>query len=237
VTVLAVVPARGGSKGLPRKNVLTLGGLPLVAHALALARLCPQIDRTVVSTEDDEIADVARAYGGEVVDRPAELAGDEVAMLPVLRHALDAVGGDVETLVLLDPTSPLRLPEDVAAVVDVLRARPGLDGVVTASEPHFNVVWQSVVEEDGLMRHLVAEGSAFVRRQDAPRVLYVNGGVYAWRVAFLRREHGHWFHGRTALHETPQVRGLSIDTAEDLAVAEALVAGGVVRLPWLDAQA
>src|SRR5438093_76101 len=85
---LAVIPARGGSKGLPGKNVRPLAGLPLLVHSLRLAALCPEISRTVVSTDSAEIAEVARAAGGEVLERPADLAGDETPMLPVLRHAL-----------------------------------------------------------------------------------------------------------------------------------------------------
>src|SRR5262249_10695504 len=137
VSTLAVIPARGGSKGVPGKNIRTLSSLPLIAHSLRLAALCPEIDRTVVSTDSDAIAEVARAEGGDVPFlRPAALARDETPMLPVLRHALDALDPHSEIytrLLLLDPTSPGRLPEDVARAHVLLAAESDADGVVAVS--------------------------------------------------------------------------------------------------------
>src|SRR3954451_10687616 len=104
---LAVVPARGGSKGLPGKNIRPLAGLPLLEHSVKLAQLCPEIDRTIVSTDSEEIAEIARAVGAEVPFlRPAKLARDETPMLPVLRHALGELDGAWDLVLLLDPTSP-----------------------------------------------------------------------------------------------------------------------------------
>src|SRR6476659_10209617 len=114
--VLAVVPARGGSKGLPGKNIRPLAGLPLLAHSLRAAALVPSVTRCIVSTDSPEIAAVARGAGGDVpFDRPTELAADETPMAPVLRHALAFVeeheGAAYDYLLLLDPTSPVRRPD------------------------------------------------------------------------------------------------------------------------------
>lgn len=233
--LLAVIPARGGSKGLPRKNLRPLAGLPLIGHSIKLAELCPEIGRTVVSTDDEEIAAVARELGAEVLRRPAELARDETPMLPVLRHALEAAGGGYEFLLLLDPTAPIRLPEDVAAAHARLLRSPGADGVVSVSEPEFSPIWQCVVERDGLMEHLVSDGARYERRQDVPRVLRINGAVYIWRTEFLRREPEHWLRGRHVLYETPAARALDIDEEWELERCEALLRAGVIRLPWLEA--
>jgi CMP-N,N'-diacetyllegionaminic acid synthase len=232
VTVLAVIPARGGSKGLPRKNVLPLAGVPLVGHALRCAASVPAIDRTVVSTDDDEIAAVAAQFGGEVVRRPAELAADETPTWPVLRHALDAAGGDPELLVLLEPTDPLRLPGDVDAAIELARANPDADGVVAVSEPPFNPFFQGVEIVGGRMRPLFPH-ARLERRQDAPQSYYVNGCVYVWRTGFVRSHDGHWLDGDTVPLVTPAARAVSVDTADDLALCEALLASGRVSLPWL----
>lgn len=230
---LAVVPARGGSKGLPGKNVRPLAGLPLIEHSLRLAALCEGIDRTVVSTDSAEIAAVARAVGAEVLDRPAELAGDETPMLSVLQHALEQLGG-YDRLLLLDPTSPGRHPEDVARAAELLDADPQADGVVSVSEPSFNPIWHAVVERNGYLAQLFEEGRRYVRRQDLPRVRRINAALYLFRVDFLRAARETWLDGRHLPLEIPDVRAFHIDSAADFEVAEALIRCGVVSLPWLD---
>ncbi len=235
--VLAVVPARGGSKGLPGKNLRPLAGLPLIEHSLRFAAMCPQIERTIVSTDSEEIAKAARAAGGEVpFIRPGELAQDDSPTWPVLRHALDAVdpeGRLYDLLLLLEPTAPARLPHDLQQALAILGGDPGADGVVGVSEPEFNPVWQCVVVRDGRLEHLVPEGERYRRRQDAPRVLFVNGVLYLWRTAFVRREPESWFSGRLLPLEIDRLRAVSIDESDDLERLAALIAAETVRLPWL----
>jgi len=236
MTTLALIPARGGSKGLPGKNTRRLAGLPLIEHSLRLAALCPEIDRTVVSTDSDEIAAVARGVSAEVLERPAGLAQDETPMLQVLRHALDALdpdGGRYDLLLLLDPTSPGRLPDDVEEAHRLLAARPEADGVVAVSEPHFNPIWHAVVDRDGYMEPLFTEGRTYGRRQDVPRVLRINAALYLFRSSFLRGERETWLAGRHLLLEIPELRAFHIDSAKDLEVAELMVDSGLVSLPWL----
>lgn len=235
--LLALVPARGGSKGLPGKNVRPLAGLPLIEHSLRLAALCSEISRTVVSTDSAEIAAVARAAGAEVLDRPEVLAADETPMLPVMRHALEELDRDAaryDRLLLLDPTSPGRLPADVARAIDLLDCEREADGVVAVSQPAFNPVWHGVVERDGFLEQLFEEGTRYVRRQDLPRILRINAALYLFRSEFLRGERETWLGGRHLPLEIPDVRAFHIDSAEDLEVAEALIRCGVVSLPWLD---
>lgn len=235
--VVAVIPARGGSKGLPGKNLALLAGIPLIAHSIRFARLCLEIDRLIVSTDSEEIAAVARAEGAEVPFlRPPALAGDETAMWPVLRHALaaaEAEGGLYDFLLLLDPTSPGRLPADVAGALERLRSDERADGVVGVSEPPFNPIWHCVVENDGYMEPLIADGTRFVRRQDVPRVLRINASIYIWRTAFVRPERDTWMGGRHLLFEIPEARAVHIDDADDLSRCEALVAAGLLELPSL----
>ncbi len=233
---LAVIPARGGSKSLPGKNLALLAGLPLIEHSLRLARLCPEIARTVVTTDSDQIAAAADEMGGEVLRRPPTLAEDDTPMLPVLRHALDALDPDgtrYRLLLLLDPTSPGRLPEDVTAAHRLLDDSPDADGVVAVSEPSFNPIWHAVVDRDGYIDPLVPGGDAYGRRQDVPRVFRINAALYLFRAAFLRRETRTWMAGRHRLLEIPEIRAFHIDTQQDLDLCELELANGIVRLPWL----
>jgi CMP-N,N'-diacetyllegionaminic acid synthase len=235
---LAVIPARGGSKGLPGKNTMLLAGLPLLVHSLRLARMCPEIDDVVVSTEDASIARVAGAHGHPPpFTRPAELAGDATPMWPVLRHALETMerttGQEYRSLVLLDPTSPSRLPGDVAAAFRDLAASPEADGIVAASEPDFNPLWVCVVNRDGWMEAAFPEHTAARRRQDVTPLLRINGLLYLWRAGFVRRESATWRKGRHLLLVVPESRALSIDTKDEFERAELLVRNGVIRFPWL----
>jgi CMP-N,N'-diacetyllegionaminic acid synthase len=240
--VLAVVPARGGSKGLPGKNLRPLAGLPLVAHSLGAAAAMRTVTRCIVSTDDPQVAQVAREHGGDVPWlRPAELATDTTPMAPVLRHALAAVeeeeGRPYDALVLLDPTSPARVPAEVDAAVEQLLASPDLDGVISVSQPSFNPVWvgvrPSTAEPDVLERYF-PEGAGVTRRQDTARYLRINGTFYVWTSAFVRRLEDSWFdEGRHGMVEIPEWRAYAIDYLEEFEDLEAAVARGRVVLPWL----
>lgn len=236
--MLAVIPARGGSRGLPGKNTMSLAGLPLLVHSLRCASMTAMIDRTIVSTDSEEIARVALDHGGDVPSlRPAELATDETPMMPVLQHALREVeaaeGRDYASVLLLDPTSPCRLPSDLAAAEERLAADPSAVGAVAVSEPYFNPLWVGVVERDG---HLARAPGAEHRnrRQDAPRFLRVNGAFYLWRSSFLRSAPGAWLDGGPHLGiEIPETRAYSIDDAFEFAQLDVLIRAGLVTLPWL----
>lgn len=235
--VLAVIPARGGSKGLPGKNIRPLAGLPLIAHSIELARLCPEITRCVVSTDSPRIAAVARRHGGDAPFlRPAALARGKSLIWPVLRHALEAVereeGKPYDFVLLLDPTSPTRLPEDVRAAVARLRRAPKAAGVIAVSEPDFSPIWHTVVERRGWMRDFLG-GARFNRRQDVPVVYRINGLLYLWRASYLKTAASWREGGRHLLHVVPDSRAVSIDTLEQFQRTEALVRAGLIPMPWL----
>lgn len=237
--VLAVIPARGGSKGLPGKNVRPLAGLPLIAHSIRFAALCPEITRCIVSTDDEEIAAVARRYGGDVpFRRPAELARDETAALPVLQHACREAeiqdGRRYGYVVLLQPTNPAREPADVSRALDILGSDPRAVGVASVSEPSFNPRYVCVEERDCYL-HPAFPGPVYDRRQDVPRMLRINGVLYLFRREHLMKTsqlfaEGDLYRGL----EIPDLRAIDIDTMADLQVAEVLVREGVVRLPWME---
>ena len=240
--LLAVVPARGGSKGLPGKNIRPLAGLPLIAHTLAFTRLCRQIDRCIVSTDSRKIAVLARRYGGDVTFlRPAELAQDETPMLPVLQHALREVerleGRRYEALVLFQPTSPARQPQDLAQALSMLQEDTGCVGVISVSEPGFNPRYVCVEEYEGYLGRLFSDEPSYARRQDVPSVFRINGMLYLWRRDYVL--------GATEIsidsapHRmllVPRERAFDIDDLHDFQTAELAIRAGLVKLPWLEAR-
>lgn len=237
--VLAVIPARGGSKGLPGKNIRPFAGLPLIGHSIRFAKMCPGIDRCIVSTDSARFAEVARQLGGDVPFlRPAELAQDQTPMWPVLRHALEYVeshdGVRYDKLLLLDPTSPIREVADVSKALDRLNRSPEAVGIIGVSQPNANPIWHCVVERDGWMADLFEEGSRYEYRQEVPTVYEINGCLYIWRTEFVRREPRSWRRGgRHVIYEIPHARAVSIDTLEQFERAELLLKGGLISLPWL----
>jgi CMP-N-acetylneuraminic acid synthetase len=188
--ILGIIPARGGSKGIPNKNLALLCGRPLLAYTADAVKQSRKLTRTIVSTDDERIAECAKALGLEVpFMRPAPLAADDAPMLPVVQHALEAMtkdGFDADMVVLLQPTSPLRRGEHIDAAIDWLE-RTAADSVVSVVEvPHqFNPT--SVMRlDEGLLKPFL-DGPTATRRQDKPRLFARNGpAVLAVRAAVVR---------------------------------------------------
>jgi CMP-N,N'-diacetyllegionaminic acid synthase len=235
-----VIPARGGSKGLPGKNIRPCAGLPLIAHTILFSRLCQEITRTIVTTDSNEIATIANRHGADVPFlRPAELALDTTPMWSVLRHALETVEQSehqrFDYLLLLDPTTPCRQIAYVSESFQRLQSRPDADGVIGVSEPDFNPIWMCVKEgEKGLMSDLFSEASQFNCRQHLPKVLRINGSIYLWRADFVRNQtHGWRKEGKHIMYVTPDSSAISIDNEDEFRRVELLIHAGIVRLPWL----
>jgi N-acylneuraminate cytidylyltransferase len=241
--ILAVIPSRGGSKGLPGKNILPFAGLPLIAHSVRLAALCPEIDRCIVSTDSEQIAAVARQHGADVPFlRPPELAQDDTPMWPVLQHALREVerqtGMQFGSLLLLDPTSPGRTPGDVTDALRILESDPHAAGVVAVSEPAFNPRWVCVEEVGEYMKQLVPQTHSYVRRQDVPPAYRVNALLYLWRRDHVMNEDAPRFYEIPhRILVVPEERAIHIDEPRDFALAELLVREGFVKFPWLSTPA
>lgn len=224
--VVALIPARGGSTGVPGKNVRELGEKPLVAWPIDVARQTDSIDRTVVSTDDEEIATVAREYGAEVLDRPAHLATDDALVVDAVRHAVDALQadtGDVRYLVMLEPTTPFRRPTDVEACLDALTdPSRSLDSVATFTDAELNPhrAWKL---EDGSPSPFLDEGTPWQPRQALPETYQLNGAVYAFDVDAVTEAGASLLFGDAGAVTMPPERSLDIDTELDFAVAETLL--------------
>ncbi len=233
-SILAVIPARGGSKGLPGKNIRPLGGIPLIGHAIRVAQELASVTEIICSTDAEPIATIARQYGAKTPFlRPAELAQDDTPMWPVLKHALtkcDPQGTRFDALLLLDPTCPGRTPDDIARAIHELGLNPHADGIVSVSEYEDNPIWYAVVNRDGFMADLMPEARQYSRRQDVPPAYRINGSVYLWRTAFVHQAED-WREGRNLLLATPAERSVAIDTEADFLRAEALLAKGLILSP------
>lgn len=221
--VLGVIPARGGSKGIPNKNLALLCGRPLLAYTADAVKESKRLTRAIVSTDDERIAECARSLGLEVpFMRPSSLAGDDVPMLPVLQHAIDTLESDgftADIVVLLQPTSPLRRGEHIDAAVYWLQRVRG-DSVVSVVEvPHqFNPM--SVMRiDDGLLKPFL-EGPTATRRQDKPRVYARNGPAVLAVHTRVIREGSLYGNESWPLDMSPE-DSLDIDTPWDLRLVEA----------------
>jgi len=238
--ILAVIPSRGGSKGVLGKNIHTLAGLPLIVHSIRLSRLCAEISKCIVSTDSKEIAAVAREHGAEVPFlRPKELARDDTPMWPVLRHALAEMESHNScrygSVLLLSPTSPGRLPEDVSRAIQILERDSRAVGVVAVSSPPFNPRWVCVdIAADGYMRQSFPDGNDYVRRQDVPSVYRINGNLYLWRRSHVAEsETPNYFDMPHRILEIPECRAIDIDSANDFRLAELMLREGMISFPWL----
>lgn len=215
-SVVAVIPARGGSKGVPRKNVRPIGGVPLVTRAVR-SLLAAGVPLVVVSTDDDEIAQVATAAGARVVRRPGELAGDQASSESALLHVLGALaaeGVEPEVTVFVQATSPFIEPDDVAgAVASVLEGRADVAFSVTPTDLH---VWREGPDGPEGVNH---DKRVRLRRQDREPEFAETGAFYAMRTSgFL--EHEHRFFGTVHMVAVDPETAVEIDTFDDFALAE-----------------
>ena len=180
--VVALIPARGGSKGLPRKNLYPLGGLPLIAWTIEAALKSKCISSVFVSTEDEEIAGVSSNFGATVIKRPVEYSEDNSGSEVVINHAIDYLsfmGVAYDLMALLQPTSPLRGAEDIDKAVSMIEVY-GADCVISVYEPGHSPVKAYVQREDGSIEGLYNSSAPYQRRQDLPRAFQPNGAIYVF---------------------------------------------------------
>lgn len=225
LTVLGLIPARGGSRGFPGKNIAPLGGLPVIAHSIRAAAAARRLTRTIVSTDDPVIAETCRRHGADVPFlRPAELARDDTPTLPVLLHALAALKEPYDAVMILQPTSPLRLPADIDAAVQLLERDPAADSVISVVAVDDNHPARMKRIEDGvLVDPPFAEAFEGQRRQDLPPLYLRNGAIYLTRTPVLTGRHS--IKGdRCLAYVMPRERSINIDQPLDIVFAEALIA-------------
>jgi CMP-N,N'-diacetyllegionaminic acid synthase len=224
--LLALIPARGGSKGISRKNARPFRGKPLVVWAVEAALASGVCDRIVVSTDDDEIEALARAAGADVVRRPPEVAADEVSTAEVARHALDTLGERPDLVLVLEPTSPARSPEHVREAAALL-TRGHAESIASVSEvPHHYVPSKALqLGEDGAIAGVDGTSVARMthRRQDLETVYAFNGIIFGCRGELLRRDPPTLWGDRVVAQVLDSRFAIDLDRPEDWAPAEARV--------------
>lgn len=212
---VAIIPARGGSKGIPRKNVFPFNGKPLICWCIEAARQAEMVDQVIVSTDDAEIAQISRTAGATVIMRPDDISSDIASSEDALIHALSSLNEHPDLTVFLQCTSPLTQSEDIDNCIRKL-IDSNADSAFTATESH-RFLWMDQDRATGINH----DGAERKRRQDLEKEYAENGAVYVMKTTgFMQARHR--FFGKTVISEMPSTRTWEIDTLEDIHVAEAL---------------
>ncbi len=224
--ILCVIPARGGSKGLPGKNIKNLLGKPLISYSIEHARGSKYIDRTIVSTDDKKIAGIARSLGAEIPFlRPKRLAKDKSNSIDVLLHAINWMETKerfvFDILVLLHVTTPLRSVEDVDKSIELL-FKNNTDNVFSVTEAHRNPYYNMVEVGRSREAALVKKRGIYFSRQSAPEVFDMNSSIYVWWKGVLKDKKS-MFPGHTRVYVMPKERSVDIDDLWDFKFAEMLL--------------
>jgi CMP-N,N'-diacetyllegionaminic acid synthase len=224
--VLILVTARGGSKGLPGKNIRSLLGKPLIAWSIEAGLSAPSTDELVVSTDDEGIAQVARAAGARVpFMRPAELAGDNASSIDVVLHAINwltAADEHYDVVVLLEPTSPLRESVDIEAALELMAEQHAGAVVSVCRAESLHPAFMYRRNADGRLQPFLERQPTGLRRQEIEPLYFLEGTVYASRIDVLRARRS-FYHADTVGYEVPRWKSLEIDELDDFLMVEALL--------------
>lgn len=221
-SILAIITARGTSKGVPRKNMRSVGGKPLIAWTIEEAQESKYIDRLILSSEDAEIIETARSFKCEVpFARPVELAGDKVPATDVVIHILKTLPEHYDYVVLLQPTSPMRLAEDIGGCIKLcIEARsPACVSVTEADKPPH---WMYEIRKDKTMSPILPIKNLPSQRQDLPTTYILNGAVYVAKTDWLL-EKKTFMTEETIAYQMPREHSLDIDTEMDIQICEMLL--------------
>jgi N-acylneuraminate cytidylyltransferase len=222
--VIAIIPARGGSKSVPGKNIRVLGGKPLLAWSIDVAKQVSEIDRIIVSTDDEQIASVGRTFGAEVYARPAQLATDEALVIDALKDLLQTLRSEGEKavwVILLEATCPLRSVQDVRDCLK-LAASGDYDSVASFKDAELNPhrAWRLV---EGVPEVFIEGAVPWLPRQKLPKAYQLNGAVYVFRADLLAQESKSLLVGKLGAVLMPRERSHDIDDSFDFTIVEALI--------------
>ena len=221
--ILVIIPARGGSKGIPGKNIREFAGKPLIVHSIEAAMKCALVTRIVVSTDDDDIAEVAKAHGAQVIKRPSELAADTSLVIDAMRYTVRKVeeeGEEVDVVILLEPTSPLRRTEDIEKCIEVLlEDKADSAATFTNADVSPNRLWRVT---DDVVEPYIKGAIPWLPRQKQPKAFELTGQIYALskKILFADEDSISTVSGRVFPVITPRETALDIDTELDFIVAE-----------------
>lgn len=221
--IFAFIFARGGSKGVPGKNIRNLDGKPLLAHSILMAQSINKISRVFVSTDDQQIADIGLEYGAEIIYRPSELAQDDSPEWLAWLHAIEWLENKedyFDCFVSLPTTSPLRNKADVLNCIDMLSE--GTDIVITTTNSSRNPYFNMVKEQDGCLKLAIGSDKSYVRRQDVPKIYDMTTVAYVSKPDFIKQNRN-IFDGRVRSVLIPKERAIDIDDEIDFKLSEILI--------------
>ncbi len=230
-TILGIITARGGSKGIPRKNIKDLYGKPLIAYTIDAAKTSGVFSRVIISTDDEEIAGVTKQYGAEVpFIRPSELAQDTTPHLPVLQHAVSWMREHEnfvpDYVMILQPTSPMRQAFHIKEAAELLE-KTNADSVVSVSAipAHYNPHWQFEIDPDNRMKIFTGEPFAKIvkRRQELPKTYTRNGAIYIFKTELLFRPDPTFYGNDVRAYVMDEKYNINIDGPEDWVMAEKVI--------------
>jgi len=222
--VIAIIPARGGSKGLPKKNIISLGNKPLIAWSIEAALSSKFITNVIVSSDDKDILKVANDYGAQTHLRSASLASDNAKTEPVLVEVLsylESKNQNFDYLVLLQPTSPLRTVSDIDEAFTILTGKKATS-LISVKEPESNPLKSFVLNEEGYMQGIVNNDFPFMPRQALPKVYYPNGAIYIVEVSYFKKSEK-LFSNKTVSYVMGAEKSVDIDTKSDILRAEKIM--------------
>jgi CMP-N,N'-diacetyllegionaminic acid synthase len=226
INMLAIIPARGGSKGIPDKNIIDLAGKPLIAYTIQAAKEAPSVSKIVVSTDDKKIAEISRHYGAEVpFFRPSELATDDSPVIETYLYTIERLQKEFnqryEGFIVLQPTSPLRTAQDIENAVRLFREKDA-DSVISVTLANHPPFWAKKIDDNGVLRSYFQDTGVDNRnRQNYPETYLPNGVIFIFKYSMLRKNRT-YYSNKTYPYVMPKERSLDIDDKIDLNYAECL---------------
>ncbi|MGC9337718.1 MAG: cytidylyltransferase domain-containing protein [Candidatus Cloacimonadia bacterium] len=224
--MLAIIPARGGSKGLPNKNIKPLAGKPLIAYTIESALSSSKVDRLIVSTDDEKIAEVAVNYGAEIpFMRPSELAQDSSKAIDVYIYTLKRLNSlgpiQYDDFLVLQPTSPLRTSSDIDSGVEIFYTKEA-DSVISVTKAPHPPIWAKKIDENGTLSEYFNIDTSTKNRQDFEQAYIPNGAVFILKLSLIEKSRTYYFN-KTYAYEMPMERSVDIDNQIDFELADFLI--------------
>lgn len=220
-TFLAIIPARGGSKRLPRKNILELCGKPLIAWSIEAGLNCKYIDKVIVSSDDNEILEISKFFNANILKRPKKLATDTATTFDAIKHAIENVE-KYDYVVLLQPTSPLREKKHIVEAIELLESK-NADAVVSVCEVDHSPLWSNTLPDDGSMKGFLKDKVINKRSQDLEKFYRLNGAIYICKIDELLKEKSFMLKNNVYAYKMDKQSSIDIDEKSDFDIANYLI--------------
>jgi len=220
-TFLAIVPARGGSKRLPRKNILDLNGKPLIAYSIEAGLQSKYIDKVIVTSDDEEILNISKEFGADIIKRPDELASDIATSFDVIKHTIENVD-KYDYIILLQPTSPLRSAVQIDEAIELFKTKEA-NAVVSVCEMDHSPLWSNTLPQDGSMQGFLRDEVLSKRSQDLEKYYRLNGAIYICKTDKLLEEKSFFLKENIFAYVMDRESSIDIDEEIDFKIAEALI--------------